>query len=135
MTTEGIAWENESFESGMMPDIEVGSTEFASFSKQKTTTSYGAWKQETLKSLKKIRKETDFRATETMTGDDARIGSIKTFGRGVAAEPHIDPNELVRFFKEKPLVPFLCPREETENVFKEATYQWAKKKMSGSKQQ
>ena len=131
MTEPTIDWQTEP---ETVQKILVGSTKFERISELKTTRYPSGWKQNRIKSIKKIRKETDFKLAK-MTVEDDFLGSARAIDTGVAVEPYLIPDELVRFFREKPLIPFISSEEESKKSFEEASYQWAKKKMSGSKPQ
>jgi len=133
MTEIAIDWETEPSEIEK-EKREVETIKFELFSAQKTTTYPSDWKQRRIRFTRKVRKKTDFQLTTTAVDDDAFPNSIRIVDTGVSVEPHLLPDELVRFLREKPLIAFTSPEVKSEKPFGEAAYQWAKKKMSGSKQ-
>jgi len=129
MTQSVIAWQIGSYE----PYNSTKSVKFSPFSKQRTTRYPIQWKEIETKFIQIIHEETEFMATLPEKLDDVVFESLIR-DTGVVIEPYLIPDELVRFFKEKPLIPFSSPEEERVKPFEEAMYQWAKKKMRDLKQ-
>lgn len=132
MTVLAINWQTN------QPVIEIINTETfdqstgpSEFSIEETVKTQSDWKIDKLLDIgteKTVEKPIHFPFS---TDDDiSNVFHKLRADFGIVAEPHLIPDELIRFFKEKPLIPFVHPIEKSEKPFEEAFDQWIKKKMT-----
>jgi len=129
---------DESFPSETASTFETSSTEPSTVSREVQTVLNPGYTFTKPAKLPKFQKAVEQHPKiHGVFGDDATkfIDQIRTVESAIVVEPSLVAEELIRFFREKPIKPFTREAVKPRDRFKEAMYLWGKRKAIGTTQQ